>query len=111
MTTPPVRRDVWENRHQPHVVYEFYDQDGEPVYVGFTSDLIQRLQTHRASAMWREVTEIHTQTYPDRRAAQDEEARLIRQLQPRWNFQHTDRASDAARERHRRRREALGAES
>jgi predicted GIY-YIG superfamily endonuclease len=94
------------NASKPHVVYEFYDGDGAPVYVGCTVDLAARLVTHQASEMWREVVEVHTHRYDSRDEAMSREAQLIRELQPRWNFQHTERASEAARERHRRRVEA-----
>lgn len=93
------------------MVYEFYDRDGDPVYVGCTVNLADRLQAHQRSEMWREVAEVHTQLY----ATQDEgyaaERRLIAELQPRWNFQSTERASEAAREQHRRRRAAREAAS
>lgn len=104
----PVRSDAHLTR-MPHFVYEFYDRDGDPVYVGVTVNLADRLRTHQASEMWREVAEVRSALYPDRRSGQDAEAHAIRELQPRWNFQHTERASEAARERHRRRCEAMGA--
>ena len=104
---PPVRKHVWQNRHRPHHVYELYDAEGEPVYVGFTINLADRLRTHQSSEMWREVAEVHTQLHPTRADAQIEEERLIRNLQPRWTMQHTERASEAARERWRERKARL----
>lgn len=89
----------------PHFVYEFYDRDGDPVYVGCTMQLADRLRSHQASEMWREVAEVHSKLYLDRDEARGVETRLIRELQPRWNFQQTERASESAREQHRRRRE------
>lgn len=104
MTTTPVRSLRHLDR-KPHMVYEFYDYKGEPVYVGCTVNLADRLQTHQRSPMWREVVEVHTQLYPTRLEGLSAERRLINELQPRWNFQSTERASEAAREQHRRRRE------
>lgn len=97
-------RSLHHLQNKPHFVYEFYDSDGDPVYVGYTVHLADRLRTHMGSEMWREVVEVHTMRYPDKREAQDVEARLIRELQPRWNFTHTEQASEAARERWRKRR-------
>ena len=106
MATTPVRRTAWENAHKPHTVYEFYDADGAPVYIGCALTLSARLRQHELTEMWREVAEIRSRRYPNRDEAMSAEATLIRELQPRWNFQHTERASEAARERHRRRVEA-----
>ena len=106
MATTPVRRTAWENASKPHTVYEFYDADGAPVYIGCALNLADRLRQHQATEMWREVVEVHTRLYPTRDEAMGREAQLIRELQPRWNFQYTERASEAARERHRRRKEA-----
>lgn len=101
----PVRDRTHLNK-LPHFVYEFYDRDGEPVYVGFTSNLPNRLLTHMGSEMWREVVDVRATWHPDRDSAQDAEKQAIRELRPRWNFQCTERASEATREQHRRRREA-----
>jgi excinuclease UvrABC nuclease subunit len=104
MPTLPRVRDYWDQQYAPHVVYEFYDREGAPVYVGCTINLADRLRTHQGSEMWREVVEVHTRLHPTRDEARSAEKSLIRELQPRWNFQSTERASEAAREQHRRRR-------
>lgn len=101
--TKPVR-SLRHLENKPHMVYEFYDRDGGPVYVGCTVNLADRLRTHQASDMWREVAEVHTVLYPAADLAYDAERRLIRDLQPRWNFTNTEHASEAARERWRKRR-------
>lgn len=111
MATPPTPvRDLEHLRRKPHFVYEFYDLTGDAVYVGCTVNLADRLRTHQASEMWREVAEVRSTLHSDRDWAMSVEARLIRELQPRWNFQCTERASEAARERHRQRRESARAE-
>lgn len=107
VTTPrPVRNRAYLDR-MPHFVYELYDGAGDPVYVGCTSNLPNRLSTHSGSEMWREVAEVRATLYPDRAEAESVEALTIREFQPRWNFQHTERASDAAKERWKRRKELV----
>lgn len=87
-----------------HMVYELYDSAGEPLYVGCTHDIAQRLGALRRRPWWPQVAEIHTQTYIGRDVAMSHEAGRIAELQPPWNLTNTEQASEAARERWRRRR-------
>jgi predicted GIY-YIG superfamily endonuclease len=98
-----LQRERWS---EPHMVYELYDCKGDPLYVGCTLDLARRLTQHAVKSWWRDVAEVHSRIYPDRDAALAVELRLIRELQPAWNFVGTERASESARDRHAARRSA-----
>jgi hypothetical protein len=70
-----------------HVVYGFYDHDGTLLYVGCTVNLEQRLNAHQSTLwFWPSVARVEVLgTAPTFAAGIALEARLIRDLTPRWN--------------------------
>lgn len=100
----PVRRPRPELGRLPHVVYEFYDKDGRPLYVGCTSGFPSRLGAHASKHWWAAVAEIHAVTYSNAAEGYDVERDLIQRLQPFYNVQGADAGAESARDGHRRRR-------
>lgn len=77
------RYDDWMETLGPSVVYRFYADDDQLLYVGCTNSTTRRFAEHfppRQSTPrgWQaEVSRIETVQYPDRRSAEEEEARAI----------------------------------
>jgi predicted GIY-YIG superfamily endonuclease len=71
------------------IVYRAYDEAGELLYIGMTSDVQLRMVDHHAqhyTRHWAErVTRIETETHPDRRTASWAKRRLIAELHPTFN--------------------------
>lgn len=73
------------------MVYAFYNDREEAVYVGVTRNIANRLARHMSGPFWNEVHRIETWRYFNTLDAHREEDRLIRELGPRWNIQANDR--------------------
>lgn len=72
--------DQWLMRVGPSVVYRFYDDEDQLLYVGCTNSTHRRFAEHFATPArgWQaEVARIETFQYPDRRSAEESEARAI----------------------------------
>jgi hypothetical protein len=80
--------------YQPPVVYRFLDANGEPVYIGQSTDLLARLDNHaRQSRWWPDVTRCEFDAYPSATDLSAAEAAAIRAERPRFNVLfNTDRA-------------------
>lgn len=95
----PVRRP-WTYERRPCMVYAFYDERDDPVYVGVTLNIAKRLASHMAGPFWSEVHRIETWRFLNTYDAHEEERRLIAHLGPRWNIQDNDPfLAEMARER------------
>lgn len=67
-------------------VYRLYDASGELLYVGVSHHPRARLKAHGLrKPWWPEVSRDDVQWHPDRDAALREEARVIREENPRYN--------------------------
>jgi excinuclease UvrABC nuclease subunit len=104
MDPMPVRRRRPELDRLPHTVYEFYDKDDRPLYVGCTVNLPSRMASHASKHWWQDVTAIHATVYADAHEGYAAERDLITELQPFYNVQCTEVGAEKAREGHRRRR-------
>lgn len=82
-------------RIRGHFVYVLW-RENEPVYVGVTSGLVDRINQHRCK-MSREddysYDSVTVKRFRNRTLAESEEARLIRLLNPEYNTQGRDEAS------------------
>lgn len=84
------------------MVYAFYNDHGQAVYVGMTRDIGRRITQHMAGPFWREVARIETWRYTNTMDAHAEERRLISELGPRWNIHDNEPdLADIARARRR----------
>jgi excinuclease UvrABC nuclease subunit len=73
--------------NRPYWVYRCYDSTGRLIYVGCTSNLWQRLSTHRSKSWWApQVSRVHAKVYRGRNAAGSIERRAIADESPRWNI-------------------------
>lgn len=69
-----------------HCVYKLYASDGEPLYIGVTSDLHRRMREHRRQALWWGwVARSVIVRYPSRQAAELAEAAAIASEGPAFN--------------------------
>jgi hypothetical protein len=83
-----------------HHVYEFYDVDGEPLYVGCTMKLGLRIGQHTTQRdWWPDVFQVVATQYPDVESASAAETALIAELQPRHNTTHNGAKDEARRAR------------
>jgi hypothetical protein len=75
-------------------VYVHRDPQGEPLYVGCTFNLRQRTNAHRGASHWfPQITSIDVDSVHDDQAlALGREFRLIVELDPPFNLQHSPRA-------------------
>jgi hypothetical protein len=75
----------------PSVVYRFYDDEDQLVYVGCTNSVERRMAEHfpprsPAGGWWAEVARVETTTpYPDRRSGTEAESRAILTEGPLYN--------------------------
>jgi hypothetical protein len=75
---------------RPQVLYRFFDEDGDLMYVGISLDPTSRFRSHRRDKPW--WTEVHSITlehFPDRAAVERAEIEAIRAERPRHNIAHT----------------------
>jgi hypothetical protein len=71
------------------VVYTAYNADGDPLYVGATSHLLNRLRMHeRSSAWWAGAAWLSVSEPMNREDSMNAERDLIRALRPPHNIQH-----------------------
>lgn len=69
-------------------VYLLHNSDGVLIYVGATSNLTSRLNSHASTQLWWhevDLTNVHTKWFKTHDEAADTEWRLIRDQQPRHN--------------------------
>lgn len=73
----------------PTYVYIISAANGEPLYVGVSQDLKARQKAHAKNWWWDDVDSWRLiGPYPNRRIAEQEEYRLIKELDPRFNGDH-----------------------
>jgi excinuclease UvrABC nuclease subunit len=73
-------------------VYRAYDWRDNLLYVGISSQVCQRMAGHAAkSDWWQKAARVDWAEFPDRRAAETEERRLIRRHDPPYNTAHRPR--------------------
>lgn len=69
-----------------HYVYRVFDADDRLIYVGCTTDLPTRLETHRRGAWWAaQIKKVTAKVYRDSVTAHQVEREAIRTESPRWN--------------------------
>lgn len=88
----PRSRAAYRLKDKPHYVYQFWS-DRACLYVGCTAQPSGRI-AHHASVQpwWRKVTHFSAEVHPDKETARNAEAALIHELQPEWNWYHTEKA-------------------
>jgi hypothetical protein len=70
----------------PTALYRCYDQDGDLLYVGISTNLGKRLATHASEKpWWPQVADIHVELFPSKPAAQAAEVQAISTEEPRYN--------------------------
>lgn len=75
----------------PRWVYQHLNADGEPLYIGCTSDVEKRLLQHRYVSPWyRQIAAVKYFGPFPMREAREFEAAMIRELQPPHNYQYTE---------------------
>jgi len=67
-----------------YTVYQFFDSDGEVIYVGMTCDWLQRQKQHRIKPWFPEVATIALDKYEELAKARASESQLLRQHRPRY---------------------------
>lgn len=73
-----------------HFVYRAYDADGRLIYIGATSELMNRWDQHEALSWWYEMAAwVEAEPYPTRDAAFAAEMVAIQEEQPAFNIRHT----------------------
>lgn len=83
---PERRQDDARDVLHGHVVYRAFDQNGDLLYVGMSSNLKLRLRAHkRKSDWWAFQAEITTTVYPTRQEALAAESEAIANESPAWN--------------------------
>lgn len=76
---------------RPHILYRFWDSRDVLLYVGISVDSASRIANHmRDQPWWSEVETIKFTTYPNRKAALEAEAEMIRTLKPLYNVVHNE---------------------
>jgi hypothetical protein len=72
-----------------HVVYRFFAESGELLYVGVTSNPVARFRAHEIQkSWWSEVADTTLEEYPTRQDALTAEQRAICAEMPRYNVIH-----------------------
>jgi len=78
-------------------VYICSGKDGEAVYVGFSSNLLQRIAAHATSSFWWQcVVSVSFRLFDDTDSARKEEAAIIKQIRPRFNTNHAKTSEEMA---------------
>lgn len=79
----PKVEGVGRSDSRPQCVYVHEAADGTVLYVGISLDGLARTSAHRdGSGWWPQIANIRIEHHPDRAAALDREAELIRTLKP-----------------------------
>jgi excinuclease UvrABC nuclease subunit len=69
----------------PHLLYRFFDEAGELLYVGITVNLPLRLRAHSQRDWWTDVRTMTAEEHPDREAVLVAERVAIEGEHPRHN--------------------------
>lgn len=78
------------NPYTTTVVYQFFNTDGQLLYVGATGNMLVRFYGHTSATPWyHEVATIKVQHFAERATALSVEAELIRTGCPLYNSQHS----------------------
>jgi predicted GIY-YIG superfamily endonuclease len=76
---------------RPHILYRFWDAQDVLLYVGISVDSASRIANHmRDQPWWPDVETIKFTTFPNRKAALEAEAEMIRTLKPLYNVVHNE---------------------
>lgn len=76
-------RSFWNRRH---CVYRMYAADGQLLYVGVSSDILERMRSHnRLTRWWDDTARISVKIYPTREAALAAEVQAIHDELPLHN--------------------------
>lgn len=73
------------------MLYRFYDEPGDLLYVGITDDPHIRWAAHarnRDNLWWERVRVVHTEWYPTRTEAEGAEVAAIQREKPQYNVSH-----------------------
>lgn len=73
---------------RPVHVYELFDADGRPLYVGQTVDVERRVRAHRCKEWGQQISRVESTAYPNRLEALEREKDLIRQERPKFNREY-----------------------
>lgn len=80
-----------------HILYRFFDSDGDLLYVGLTNNIHGRFSSHAGKQpWWAEVADCRVEFLPSRDALREAEVVAIRAEKPRYNVIH-NRASEPER--------------
>lgn len=74
-----------------YVVYRLSDESWQPIYIGYSRDLPQRLRAHRTARWWPAVRRCEYVRFPDERSARRAELAAIYAEQPLRNEQRPRR--------------------
>lgn len=75
----------------PHVLYRFYDEDGQLLYVGITRQLGVRWDTHARESAWvRQATRATLEHFDSKTEALVAETAAIVEERPQWNRLHNE---------------------
>lgn len=86
--TSAAQRDL---NDREHVLYRFWDAHDVLLYVGISVDSPTRIANHmRDKPWWGDVETIKFTKYPNRKAALEAEAEMIRTLKPLYNVVHNE---------------------
>lgn len=92
-----MRRSAYRDWADRHVVYRYFDRDGQLLYVGCTKNVVRRDWEHRSGgtgAWWYPlVTRTRVRVFPTAEAAAASEAEAIRTEAPIYNCKGTERTS------------------
>lgn len=82
-----------------HVLYRFFDHAGQLLYVGITTNIVQRWSEHRGTKRWwTDVADARVEFFPDRQSLADAERLAIRTECPLHNIVNNPRATSLNQE-------------
>jgi len=84
-TTGVLNHDAGGMKYILPAVYTFYDEDGEPLYIGSSQWLDDRFDWHRRRPYWSQTKRIGIRVYPDREQMRLAELALIFSKRPKYN--------------------------
>lgn len=93
----PKRQRRSRRERSTHFVYECYDVFDQPLYVGCTSNIGQRLTAHAGRDWWPFVHTVKMTSYDNKGTAHQAEYDLIHTLKPEHNIQGLTVSELAAR--------------
>lgn len=74
---------------RPHLLYRWYDVDQRLIYIGITSAPKHRFKMHRNWWVWKYVSTVELERFPDKVAAEVAEQSAIETEHPAFNVVHT----------------------